>query len=112
MNGDGNQSRLFVRFAESDPDATQQRVAQLEAHKAHLRNGNVMAEGFRILVSGPMSAGDGGPTAALIIAEARSLDDVIAFSDADPFVVHGVYSRIRILNWTPTLSMISGLEPR
>ena len=43
-----------------------------------------------------------------------SLDDTrifIAFSDADPFVIHGVYNRIHILSWTPTLSTISGLEP-
>jgi uncharacterized protein YciI len=112
MNGGSDQSRLYVRFAESDPNATEQRVAQLEAHKAHLRNGEAKPEGFRILVSGPMSAGDGGPPAALIIAEAHSLEDVIAFSEADPFVVHGVYNRIRILNWTPTLSMISGLKSR
>lgn len=105
MSGASNRPRLYVRFAESDPDATR----QLEAHKAHLRNGEAMAEGFRILVSGPMSAVAEGPSAALIIAEARCIEDVIAFSDADPFVIHGVYNRVRILNWTPTLSMISGL---
>lgn len=104
--------RLYVRFAESDAGAAEQRAAQMEAHKAHLRNGEGKPDGFRILASGPMSAGDGGPPAALVIAEAHSLEDVIAFSDADPFVVHGVYNRIRILNWTPTLSTISGLESR
>ena len=109
MSSASNRPRLYVRFAESDPDATRQRVAQLEAHKAHLRNGEAMAEGFRILVSGPMSAVAEGPSAALIIAEACCIEDVIAFSDADPFVIHGVYNRVRILNWTPTLSMISGL---
>jgi len=112
MNGGSDQSRIYVRIAESDPDATVQRVAQMEAHKAHLRNREGKPDGFRILASGPMSAGDGGPAAALVIAEAHSLEDVIAFSDADPFVVHGVYNRIRILNWTPTLSTISGLESR
>ncbi|MNS52649.1 YciI-like protein [compost metagenome] len=58
-----------------------------------------------------MNAVAGGPSAALIIAEALSIEDVIAFSDADPFVIHGVYNRIHILSWTPTLSIISGLEP-
>ncbi len=111
MSGGSNRPRLYVRFAESDPAAAVERAAQLSAHKAHLRNGEAMAEGFRILASGPMNAVAGGPSAALIIAEALSIEDVIAFSDADPFVIHGVYNRIHILSWTPTLSIISGLEP-
>ncbi|SCX90884.1 YciI family protein [Rhizobium sp. NFACC06-2] len=111
MSGGSDRTRLYVRFAESDPGAAAQRAAQIEAHKAHLRNGEAMAEGFKILVSGPMSAVADGPSAALIIAQARSIEDVIAFSDADPFVIHGVYNRIHILSWTPTLSTISGLEP-
>ncbi|MFK3780922.1 YciI family protein [Agrobacterium sp. NPDC089420] len=111
MNGADDRPGLYVRFAESDPAAAEQRMAQIDAHKAHLRNGEAMAAGFRILASGPMGGVDGGPSAALIIAEARRIEDVIAFSDADPFVLHGVYCRIRILRWTPTLSMISGLQP-
>jgi uncharacterized protein YciI len=57
-----------------------------------------------------MSAVAGGSSAALIIAVALSIEDVITFSDADPFVIHGVYKRIHISSWTPTLSIISGLE--
>ncbi|MCZ7864489.1 YciI family protein [Agrobacterium salinitolerans] len=110
MSGPRNPTRLYVRFAESDPATASQRVAHLDAHKAHLRNGDAMADGFRILASGPMSAVSGVSSAALVIAEALSIEDIIAFSEADPFVIHGVYNRIRILNWTPTLSTISGLE--
>jgi uncharacterized protein YciI len=109
MTGAGDRSALYVRFAESDPAAVEQRAAQMGAHKAHLRNEDGLPEGFRILASGPMQAEGGGSAAALIIAEARFIEDVIAFSDADPFVIHGVYSRIRILNWIPTLSRVSGL---
>lgn len=109
MTGAGDRSALYVRFAESDPAAVEQRAAQMGAHKAHLRNEDGLPEGFRILASGPMQAEGGGSAAALIIAEARCIEDVIAFSDADPFVIHGVYGRIRILNWMPTLSRVSGL---
>jgi uncharacterized protein YciI len=109
MTGAGDRPGLYVRFAESDPAAVEQRAAQMDAHKAHLRNEDGLPEGFRILASGPMQAERGGSVAALIIAEARCIEDVIAFSDADPFVIHGVYSRIRILNWIPTLSRVSGL---
>ncbi|EGP57961.1 putative Ycil family protein [Agrobacterium tumefaciens F2] len=110
MTGAGDRSALYVRFAESDPAAAGQRSAQMDAHKAHLRNEDGLTEGFRILASGPMQAEGGGSAAALIIAEARCIEDVIAFSDADPFVIHGVYSRIRILNWMPTLLRVSGLQ--
>lgn len=110
MTGASDRPSYYVRFAESDPAAVEQRAAQMDAHKAHLRNEDGLPQGFRILASGPMQAESGGSAAALIIAEALCIEDVIAFSDADPFVIHGVYNRIRILNWTPTLSRISGLR--
>ncbi|KJF73690.1 YciI family protein [Agrobacterium arsenijevicii] len=110
MTGGSDRLGLYVRFAESDPAAVEQRVAQMDAHKAHLRNEDGVPEGFRILASGPMQADSGGSAAALVIVEACNIEDVIAFSDADPFVIHGVYNRIRILSWTPTLSRISGLQ--
>lgn len=49
MSGGSDRTRLYVRFAESDPAAAAQRAAQIEAHKAHLRNGEAMAQGFKIL---------------------------------------------------------------
>lgn len=110
MTGGSDCSGLYVRFAESDAAMGETRAAYMDAHKAHLRDEDSMPEGFRILASGPMQAAGGG-SAALIIAEARCIEDLIAFSDADPFVVHGVYNRIHILSWTPTLSQISGLIP-
>ncbi|MCZ7466234.1 YciI family protein [Rhizobium rhizogenes] len=107
----GNQTGLYVRFAESDPAAGEQRTAQMDAHKAYLRSEETMPLGFRILASGPMQAESGGSSAALVIAEAHCIEDMIAFSAADPFVVHGVYKCVLILHWTPTLSRISGLKP-
>ncbi|MCZ7480026.1 YciI family protein [Rhizobium rhizogenes] len=107
----GNRTGLYVRFAESDPAAVEQRTAQMDAHKAYLRSEETMSLGFRILASGPMQTESGGSSAALVVAEAHCIEDMIAFSAADPFVVHGVYKSVRILGWTPTLSRISGLNP-
>lgn len=100
---------LYVRFAESDPAAAERRQALMEAHKAHLRQAEALPEGFRILVSGPMQPEDGERSAAIVIAQARAVEDFIRFSDADPFVRGGVYARVRILRWTPTLSCVPGL---
>ncbi|MCA2377953.1 YciI family protein [Agrobacterium sp. 22-211-1] len=110
MSG-GNQTGLYVRFAESDLAAVEQRTVQMDAHKAYLRSEETAPLGFRILASGPLQAENGGSSAALVIAEARCIEDMIAFSDADPFVIHGVYKRVRILRWTPTLSRFPGLKP-
>ena len=100
---------LFVRFAESDPAAGERRAALMEAHKAHLRQAEALPEGFRILMSGPMQPEDGEQAAAIVIAQARSVDDFVRFSEADPFVRGGVYGRVRILRWTPTLCCVPGL---
>ncbi|WP_454701232.1 YciI family protein [Agrobacterium burrii] len=110
MSGGSDRPGLYVRFAESDPAAAEQRKVQMDAHKAYLRS-ETAPLGFRILASGPMQAESSGSSAALVIAEAHCIEDMIAFSDADPFVIHGVYKRVRILRWTPTLSRVPGLKP-
>lgn len=111
MSGGSDRPGLYVRFAESDPAAAEQRKVQMDAHKAYLRSEETAPLGFRILASGPMQAESSGSFAALVIAEAHCIEDMIAFSDADPFVIHGVYKRVRILRWTPTLSRVPGLKP-
>jgi uncharacterized protein YciI len=97
---------LFVRFAESDPEAADKREAWIESHKLHLRQS--FGQGVKILLSGPMLPADGGCHAALVIAEASSLSVFAAFSDSDPFVVHGVYNNIRLLRWMPTVVGVPG----
>ncbi len=89
---------LAVRFAETDPDRLEERERWLAAHRAHLRGG-----GVAVLQSGPLASPDGGPAGGLLVAEVDSLDALRRFSDADPFVVHGVYGRIRILRWDRTI---------
>jgi uncharacterized protein YciI len=89
---------LAVRWAETSPDKLSERQTWLAQHQAHLRSGAV-----EIVQSGPMSLDDGTPAGGLLIAEVESLDDLRRFSDADPFVVHGVYGRVHILRWTPTI---------
>ncbi|MDO1582658.1 YciI family protein [Rhizobium oryzicola] len=97
---------LFVRFAESDPEAADRRATWIEAHKLHLRQSD--KDGFRILLSGPTQPGDDGNAAALVIGEAPSMSVFADFSERDPFVVHGIYNRIRLLRWTPTLVAVPG----
>ena len=89
---------LAVRFAETSPDKLDERMIWLAQHQAHLRSGAV-----KILQSGPLAAADGTPAGGLLIAEVDALDDLRRFSDADPFVVHGIYGRVEILHWARTI---------
>lgn len=88
---------IAVRIALTDDARTAERERHLEAHKAYLRSA-----GVRILQSGPFKAP--GRAGALIIAEVDDLAAMHAFSNADPFVVHGVYRSVEIVEWTVTLS--------
>ncbi len=92
---------LAVRFAQTAPDHDpDERERLMEAHRAHLRSGAIA-----IVQSGPLyaSAAAGPPVAALVIAEVSSLDELRAFSDADPFVIHRIYDRVTITRWDRTI---------
>ncbi len=89
---------LAVRLAETSPDKLEERTIWLAAHQAHLRSGAVT-----IVQSGPLADDAGAPAGGLLIADVDTLEDLRRFSDADPFVVHGIYGRVRILQWNRTI---------
>ncbi len=91
---------LAVRIAEASPHDPQDRARWFEAHKAHLRSGMI-----NIVQSGPLypSEETAPPTAALVIAEVSSLEELRRFSEADPFVIHGIYGRVTIMRWDRTI---------
>ena len=88
---------LVVRIAETDPAKQEARQTWIAAHQAHLRSGAV-----DVRQSGPLFAGD-VQHGALLIAEVEDLEAFRRFSDADPFVIHGVYSRVDLLRWSRTI---------
>ncbi len=89
---------LFIRLAYDDATKGPERAANIEAHKAHLRGGAA-----NVVQSGPLHGADGGKIGALIVFEARSMDDVKAFDAADPFVRAGVYRETQIMAWERTI---------
>ena len=89
---------LAIRYAEVAPDRLAERQTWLAQHQAHLRSGAIA-----IVQSGPLSCEGGTPAGGLLIAEVESLDDLRRFSDSDPFVTHGIYGRIHILQWNRTI---------
>ncbi|MCW6509260.1 YciI family protein [Lichenifustis flavocetrariae] len=89
---------LAVRYAKTSPDKLAERQTWLAQHQSYLRSGAV-----DIVQSGPLSHDDGTPAGGLLIANVESLDDLRRFSDADPFVLHGVYHQIQIMRWNRTI---------
>ena len=89
---------LAIRFAETDPDKHDLRQRLLPLHQAHLRSGAV-----NVLQSGPLAAEGGSPAGGLLVAEVDDIAALQRFSDEDPFVVEGVYNRVRILRWNRTI---------
>ncbi len=95
---------IALRIALSDPAQTAARAQHFEAHRTYLRNAPL-----RILLSGPFAPESGAPIGALIVAEVGCLQELTDFSAADPFVRHGVYAEVKILNWSVTLSALTDL---
>ncbi|WP_377805793.1 YciI family protein [Azospirillum sp. A29] len=91
---------IVVRVACSDPRKAAERQRLIEAHKAYLRSG-----GVRILQSGPLTGSS--VSGGLVVAEVGAVEEFVAFSDGDPFVLHGVYDDVRIFEWTVTLGSIA-----
>lgn len=71
-----------------------------KARPAHLARIQTLVDQGRLLVAGPHPAIDSedpaeaGFTGSLIIAEFESLEDAIAWADADPYVTEGVFSSV------------------
>lgn len=87
-------------------DALSSRLAAREAHVARLRT--LLDEG-RLLLAGPcpaIDAEDPGPagfSGSIVIARFESLADARAWADADPYVAAGVYGRVEVRPFRPTL---------
>lgn len=82
----------FIVHALDKPDALPRRLANYEAHKAHLAT-----EAVKTVVSGPLVADDGETMiGSLFIFEAESREEVEAFNAADPFRAANVWESVSI----------------
>lgn len=83
---------LFVVHALDKPDALPRRLANYDAHKAHLAT-----EKVKTVISGPLVADDGETMiGSLFIFEADSREEVEAFYAADPFRAADVWASVLI----------------
>lgn len=83
---------LFAVHCLDHPDALPRRLANYDAHKNYLAQGNV-----RTLISGPLVAQDGETMiGSLFIFSADSVEEVSAFNADDPFRAANVWQSVSI----------------
>ncbi len=80
---------LFVIIGHDSPDGARLRPTVRPAHLANLRP---LVEQGRVVIAGPFTDGSG----SLIIVDMESEADALAFAQADPYTVEGVFERIEV----------------
>lgn len=89
-------------YAIEGHDAEGSLPARLAARPQHLARLVVLRDQGRLLLAGPcpaIDAEDPGPagfSGSIVIAEFESLQAAEAWAQADPYVEHGVYSRVQV----------------
>jgi hypothetical protein len=90
---------LYAIVARDVPNSAGLRPRVRPMHLAYLQP---LLDKGRVVFAGPNPAidspdpGPAGFTGSIIIAEFASLDDARAWSDADPYVVEGVFAEVDI----------------
>jgi hypothetical protein len=90
---------LYAIIGRDVPGSLEQRLAVRPAHLERLQA--LQAEG-RLLLAGPLPAidspdpGPAGFTGSLIVAEFPTLQDARTWAEADPYVIHGVFSAVDV----------------
>jgi uncharacterized protein YciI len=75
-------------------DSGELRAATRAAHLAH-----VTAKGDAVLVAGPLLRPDGRPMGSLLIMDFDDRDAAVAFANADPYHVAGLFESRSVTNW-------------
>ncbi|MFV8817261.1 YciI family protein [Haliea sp. E17] len=89
----------YAILSQDIDDSLALRQANRPAHLARLEE---LVEQGRLLVAGPHPAvdcetpGEAGFTGSLIIAEFDSLEAAQAWAEADPYVINGVHSSVKV----------------
>ncbi len=96
----------YAFICKDTPNSLEKRKQTRAAHFARLE---ALQKSGRLLVAGPFPAtdcsdpGDAGFTGSLIVAEFDSLEDAQAWADDEPFLASGVYEKVEVKPFNPTL---------
>lgn len=80
---------LFVIIGHDSPDGARLR---LTVREAHLKNLRPLVDAGRVILAGPFTDGSG----SLIVIDAQSEAEAVAFAHSDPYVTQGVFERVEV----------------
>ena len=90
---------LYVIIGSDKADSLADRLA---ARPAHLARMEILKNEGRLILAGPLPAidsvdpGPAGFTGSLIVAEFASLADAQTWAEADPYVVNGIFTDVKV----------------
>lgn len=90
---------LYVIIGSDKADSLADRLA---ARPAHLARMEILKEAGRLILAGPFPAidsvdpGPAGFTGSLIVAEFASLTDAQTWAEADPYVINGIFTDVKV----------------
>ena len=90
---------LYVIIGSDKADSLADRLA---ARPAHLARMEILKNEGRLVLAGPFPAidsvdpGPAGFTGSLIVAEFASLTEAQAWAEADPYVVNGIFTDVKV----------------
>jgi len=85
----GKELMKFVILGKDGPEGAAKRPLFREAHLQRL---DQWAQQGKIILAGPLT----DKTGSLIVVEAESLEEVQAFAQNDPYMIHGVFQEVTV----------------
>ena len=79
----------FVILGKDGPEGAVKRPLHREAHLQRLEQ---WAQQGKVILAGPLT----DKTGSLIVVEANSLEEVQAFANEDPYMIHGVFQKVTV----------------
>jgi uncharacterized protein YciI len=89
----------YAVISEDVADSLPMRLKSRDAHLARLK---ALAADGRVLIAGPHPAidaedpGAAGFTGSLVVVDFPSLEEAIAWANADPYIKAGVYAKVAV----------------
>ena len=84
---------LVALFARDKAGALETRLANREAHIAHLKESGVVAQ------AGPLLDDDGQMCGSLVVLDVEDMAAAQAWADADPYAKAGLFENVTLIQW-------------
>jgi uncharacterized protein YciI len=92
----------FVLICLDKPGALDLRLASRGAHLAYLEG-----QDGAVRLAGPFLDAEGQPVGSMLVVEAPDMAAAEAFAAADPYAAAGLFERVEIRAWRPTIGSLA-----